>query len=236
MKFKPTILLGLFLPMVTLTAAKDKNPGHLKMGLVNIKCIYSDTPDPSANQAAIQTNLDRHLYFIDKLAAEGVEFIGFPEASVNGYRWSADMTWLSPDGPEVGILKKKAAEKGVYIAAGIAEQDTDGKRWENHFVIGPDGKIAGFHRKNWLTKEKGFIEASRDHNVFEVKGAKMGIVICADGTDFRNLKRGNRGQSFIISLRIASSAFRSSLSLSALMRIFRVARHDNRGGFRRDKM
>lgn len=127
-------------------------------------------------------------YFIDRLAAEGVEFIGFPECSINGYRYSANMLWLKQDGPEIGVLQKKAIEKGVYLGVGFAEQDAEGKKWEIQVVIGPDGKIVGWHRKNWLTKEKGYIEASADHNVFEVKGTKMGILICADGTDFRNLK------------------------------------------------
>ena len=166
----------------------DKNPGHLKMGLVNLKSLYSDSPDAEANQKNIQSNLDRHAYFIDRLAAEGVEFIGFPECSINGYRWSGNMTWLSMDGPEVAQLQKKALEKSVYIAAGMAEMDSAGKKWEVHFVIGPDGQIVGKQHKNWLTKEKGFIESGEGHDVFEVKGTKMGIVICADGTDFNNLK------------------------------------------------
>ena len=174
------------------------NPGHLKMGLVAIKCVYSDTADPVANKNNIQANLERHLYFIDKLAAEGCEFIGFPEASINGYHYSPNMTWLKLDGPEVGVLAKKAVEKGIYISAGIAEEDAKGKRWETQFVIGPDGKIAGWHHKNFLTKEKGLIEASTDHNVFEVKGTKMGIAICADGSNPTNLMALAEGGAKII--------------------------------------
>ncbi|RPH45596.1 MAG: hypothetical protein EHM91_07565 [Planctomycetota bacterium] len=66
----------------------DSNPGHLKMGLVNLKSIHSASGNPDANKANLQANLKRHLYFIDKLAAEGVEFIGFPELSINGYNFS----------------------------------------------------------------------------------------------------------------------------------------------------
>src|SRR5262245_38483640 len=86
------------------SAAKDA--GHLKMGLVNIKSLYSDGPDAEKNRANLQANLQRHLYFIDKLAAEGVEFVGFPELSLNGYHFSKNMTWLSLDGPEVKALQK----------------------------------------------------------------------------------------------------------------------------------
>lgn len=128
------------------TEAKDKNPGHLKMGLVNIKSLYSDTPDAKVNKANIDANLKRHQYFIDQLVAQGVEFIGFPELSVNGYHFSKTMTWLSVDGPEIRLLQKIAIEKGVYISVGIAEQDADGKRWNTQIVIDPQGRIIGRHR------------------------------------------------------------------------------------------
>jgi predicted amidohydrolase len=184
-----TALLGAQAPFVAGPAPPaDKNAGHLKMALVNIKCLYSDGPDAEKNKANIQANLERHLYFVDQLAAEGVEFVGFPELSVNGYHFSKNMTWLSLTGPEVQALEHKAIDKGVYISVGIAEQDADGKRWNTQIVIDPQGGIIGQHRKIYLTKEKGFTEAGADHPVFEVKGLKMGIATCADGTDRKNLQ------------------------------------------------
>jgi predicted amidohydrolase len=169
-------------------ASPDPNPGHLKMGLVNLKCVTSAGADAQANEANIQANLKRHLYFIDKLAAEGVEFVGFPELSINGYNFSRTMAWLSLGGPEVKVLQKAAVDRKVYVAAGLAEVDPDGKKWNTHIVIDPRGKIVGTHHKIWLTKEQGFVGAGADHNVFEVKGAKMGMTICADGTDRKNLQ------------------------------------------------
>lgn len=166
----------------------DTNVAHLKMGLVNIKSLYSDGPDLEMNRANIQENLKRHFYFIDHLAADGVEFVGFPELSINGYHFSKNMTWLKLDGPEVKALQKKAIEKGVYISVGLAIEDTDGKRWNIQIVIDPQGRIVGLHRKIWLTQEKGHVEPGIEHKVFDVKGLKMGIAICADGTDRKNLK------------------------------------------------
>src|SRR5947209_6154916 len=98
------------------TPPADKNVGHLKVALANLKSLYSDSADADANKANIQANLKRHLYFIDQLATEGVEFVGFPELSINGYHFSSNMTWLSLTGPEVKTLQKKAVEKGVYIS------------------------------------------------------------------------------------------------------------------------
>jgi predicted amidohydrolase len=183
-----TRALALLLALAVPVLAEDKNPGHLKMALVNLKAVYSDTPDPAANQAAIQANLKRHAQFIDDLAAQGAEFAGFPELSVNGYSFSKHTTWLKVDGPEVKVLRDKAAEKQVYVAAGIAEEDSAGKRWNTHVLIGPKGEVIGKYHKIWLTKEKGFVEPGTEHPVFDVKGTRLGIVICADGTDRKNLE------------------------------------------------
>lgn len=192
---KMTMILSLLLmtTAIALVAGKpavaaDKNLGHLRMALVNIKDLYSDTADPEVNKKNLADNIARHFYFVDKLAAEGMEFIGFPEASINGYHYSVNMTWLNKDGPEVKSFQEKAKEKGVYISAGLAEEDKDGKRWEAQFVVDPQGDVIGWQRKTWLTKESKFCEASTEHEVFPVKGMKMGISICADGSDFFNLK------------------------------------------------
>ena len=155
-------LLSLFaLGVLAAQSAGDPNSGHLKMALVNLKCVTSAGADPEANKAAIQANLKRHLYFIDRLAKEGAEFIGFPELSINGYNFTPTSTWLSLAGPEVQVLQKAAAEKRVYIAAGLAEQDAQGKRWNTHVIIDPQGKIVGSYHKIWLTKEQGFVSRAR---------------------------------------------------------------------------
>ncbi len=163
-------------------------PGQLKMALVNLKCVYTDGPDAKAKRENLDANLKRHFYFIDHVAKERVDFVGFPELSLNGYHFSKNMTWLRMDGPEIESIRKKAIEKKIYISVGFAEVDADGKRWNTQIVIAPDGRIVGVHRKIWLTAEKNFVEVGKTHQVFEVKGIKMGVVICADGTDRKNLQ------------------------------------------------
>ncbi|MSU80702.1 MAG: carbon-nitrogen hydrolase family protein [Gemmataceae bacterium] len=190
-KIRVVVVLACFaaaLATLCAQAGDRKQSGVLKMALVNMRCLTSASADPKANDANIQANLKRHFHFIDKLAGDGVDFVGFPELSVNGYAFSKTMTWLRLDGPEIAALKKKAIEKKIYISVGVAEIDADGKRWNTQIVIDPQGRIIGIHRKIYLTKEKGFTEAGTLHNVFDVKGIKMGIAICADGSDRKNLE------------------------------------------------
>lgn len=168
--------------------AADRDPGALSMALVNMKCLRSDGPDAGANRENVRRNLERHLWFVDRVAAEGAEFVGFPELSLNGYWFSDTMAWLRLDGPEVRALADRAAARGVAIAAGLAEQDAAGRRWNTHVVLGSDGRIVGRHRKRWLTGERGFTEPGTDTDVFEVKGLKIGIATCADCSDYALVK------------------------------------------------
>jgi len=181
----PVLLAALLLQAAPVS---ERKPDRLRMALVNLKSLYSDSADPDANRKNIQANLHRHAALMDRLAADGVDFIGFPELSVNGYHFSKTMTWLKLDGPEVQVLRDKAAEKGVYVSAGIGEIDADGKTWNTQLVIDPKGNLLGTHHKIYLTKETGFTQAGDDHNVFEVKGVKLGISTCADGSDRKNLE------------------------------------------------
>ncbi|MBL8793329.1 MAG: carbon-nitrogen hydrolase family protein [Planctomycetia bacterium] len=172
------------------TAVPDRasHRAHLRMGLVNPRCFCSATSDEEYNRSSINANLQRHCYFIDRLAGQGVEFVGFPEMSVTGYQFSPWMTWLRLDGPEVRKLRDKARERGVYVAAGFAEQEADGKRWNTHIVIDPQGEIIARHHKIELTDEEGYTGSGTELKVFTVKGVKMGIAICADGSKRRNLQ------------------------------------------------
>jgi Skp family chaperone for outer membrane proteins len=54
------IALAISALVASVTPAQPK-AAALKMALVNIKSVYSDTPDAKANQAALDANLKRHF-------------------------------------------------------------------------------------------------------------------------------------------------------------------------------
>ncbi|HYE97559.1 MAG TPA: carbon-nitrogen hydrolase family protein [Planctomycetota bacterium] len=169
-------------------SASDRGSAVLRMALVNIRTCPSDLPDAAQGRAVLQQNLQRHVAFIERAVAQGAEFVGFPELSINGYRFGPNMIWLSVDGPEMRSLAGVAKQKKIYVSAGLAERDRDGRKWNTQIVIGPDGRLLGRQRKVWLTAEKGHVESSTAREIIAVKGLKMGITICADGSDYQNLK------------------------------------------------
>jgi predicted amidohydrolase len=181
-------MIGLLLAALLAQEPDAPAPGALRMALVCLRSEASDLPDPAAARKVLQRNLDRHLAFIDRAAERRADFVGFPELSLNGYRFGPHVLWLAVDGPEVRRLAEKAAEKKLYVSAGLAERDADGRRWNTQIVIGPDGRLVGRQAKIWLTAEKGHVEGATERAVVEVKGHRMGVSICADGSDYGNLK------------------------------------------------
>jgi hypothetical protein len=167
-------------------------PGHLRMALVNMKCLYTSGSttgnDVEKNRRNLEINIQRHLYFIDYAADRGAEFIGFPEISVQGYDFSNQTPWLKLDAPELEPIRNKVRERGVYVAIGVAEIDEQGIKRNTQAIIGPDGNVLGKYHKRWLTSEAGHAKAGDSYPVFDVKGARIGILICADATNFVHLE------------------------------------------------
>jgi hypothetical protein len=172
-----------------LLAVAQADDEILRMALVSLRCRGSDLADEVEARKALDANLKRHVEFIERAAAKGAHFVGFPELSLNGYRFSPRTRWLDVDGPEVRTLAAVAKAKKLYVSAGLAEVDKAGKRWNAQIVIGPDGRVVGRQAKTWLTAEKGHVESAGTHELVDVKGVKMGLLICADGSDYGNLKR-----------------------------------------------
>ena len=104
-----------FFPRPAFSAADpDANAGHLRMALVSMKSLYCDGPDHRINRDHLEANLKRHIYFVNKLADEGVEFVAFPEMSLSGYHFSDKLPWLPLDSLEVEALKESRRSRRLH--------------------------------------------------------------------------------------------------------------------------
>lgn len=128
---------------------------------------------------------ERVLQAIDswcgQVAAEGVEFVLFPELVVHGH--CTPNTWELaepvPDGPSVRRLEEIAARHRLVVCAGLSEKERD-IVFNTQVLVGPHGYI-GKQRKLHLSRDEVFYyKGGRDISVFDVGPFKVGIVICYD--------------------------------------------------------
>ena len=141
--------------------------------------------DKDANRAAVVGG-------VEALAADGVDLVVAPEASMHGFG-TPDLP-LAPvaeplDGPFVSALATAARAHGVTVLAGMFETvDGDSSRAYNTVVaVGPDGGLVGRYRKQHLFDALGWVESDRlepgrpeDRLVFPCAEVTVGVMTCYD--------------------------------------------------------
>jgi predicted amidohydrolase len=141
------------------------------------------------------SNWKKYREFIEEAAGRGVDFLVFPEVSLQGYFWSTPGVG-SPEmseqlryfrrvaepipGPTTSLLEEYAARYNMIIQAGMAERSLDGNVIYNSAVlIGPTGVIGVFRKLH--NQFEWPIFGPGDHlSVFPTSVGKVGMFICYD--------------------------------------------------------
>ncbi len=137
-------------------------------------------------------------------AAEGAELIIFPEAFVGGYPWGLAFgtsvggrkpagrrtfgryhdAAIAVPGPETERIGRAAADAGAYLAVGVIEKGaahSPGTLFCTLLYFGPDGALAGRHRKLKPTAAERLIWGEGDGStmpVVDTPFGKVGGLIC----------------------------------------------------------
>jgi len=127
----------------------------------------------------IDRNLDRIERWARRAAAAGADLVLFPETAITAWWSSREVRACAEpiDGPSIRRLIGLADELGIIMAVGMTERDGD-KVYITHVLLDGSGVI-GRHRKSDLAPgEEKTWDPGHDANVFDVKGARIGIAIC----------------------------------------------------------
>ncbi len=141
-----------------------------------------------------EASLEKALRLINEAAANGAEFIVFPELFIPGYpvKLTFGFTvgsrteegrkdWkryydnsILRDGPEAQKLAEKAREKGVYLSIGYSERDAvTATLYNSNLMIDPDGNILN-HRKLKPTGSERVVWGEADRDFFPVMQTPWG--------------------------------------------------------------
>ncbi len=164
---------------------------------------------PSVRAAVVQASavpfdshacVDKAVRLIGDASAQGAQVVVFPEAFIGGYpkglnyglvvgardpvgreefRRSLDSAIVVP-GPETARLGEAAAAHRVYLVMGVIERD-GGTCYCTVLFFGPDGALAGTHRKLMPTALERMIWGFGDGStltVVESPYGRIGAVIC----------------------------------------------------------
>jgi predicted amidohydrolase len=139
----------------------------------------------------VARNLECIQRFTRVAADDGADLVVFPEYSMYEKK-VVDQTFAGAaeplDGPFARALGRLAREQQVTLVAGVVESNPRGPRPYNTIVaFGPAGDLLAAYRKTHLFDSYGFHESAcitpapdLDPAVFEVAGARAGLMTCYD--------------------------------------------------------
>ncbi len=213
---------------------------QLILGLAQIKTVLGD----------VQTNLQKHLAYIEQARQEGVQLLCFPELSLTGYNLQ-DLTYevaIRPAADHPVFEPLYRASHDLDLMVGFVEEDA-----RHRFFIASaylsQGKLVHVHRKCYLPTYSLFDEGryfawGDDVRAFDTRFGRMGILICEDfwhasppyllwldGADILLLASASPGRGLDRHEKLASSRWveRVTQAYAGLFTCF-VA-HTNRVGF-----
>lgn len=130
----------------------------------------------------IQANLDRAEKM---LAGKAADLIVLPELFSTGYRFknmdeARRYAELVPGGVTTNFLCRLAKSLNTFIIAGLVEIEND-RVYNSSVVTGPKGFIGRYRKIHLFDTEKACFHAGTDAPpVFDLNGAKVGVMICFD--------------------------------------------------------
>ena len=138
-------------------------------------------------------NLSRIDALTRRAADAGAEIVSFHECCIPGYTFLqtlprsriAELAEPVPGGPSTNRLIDIAREYNVAILAGLVEMERDAL-YNTYVAVGPDGYVAK-HRKLHAFISK-YIDSGDAFTVFELRGCRMGILICYDNNLPENVR------------------------------------------------
>ena len=146
-----------------------------------------------AHDANKQYNLEQIEHLTQQAVEQGAEIVSFHECCISGYTFLqtlardkiVELAEPVPNGPSTKRLIELSKEYNVPILAGLVEIDSD-ELYNTYVCVSPDGFVAK-HRKLHAFISK-YISSGNEFTVFDLCGARCGILICYDNNIPENVR------------------------------------------------
>ncbi|MBY9002165.1 MAG: acyltransferase [Candidatus Heimdallarchaeota archaeon] len=145
----------------------------MKVGFLQFQPIFGQ----------VENNLEKILKMIEK--ASDFDLLVLPELANSGYVFSKKeelekTSEVLPTGLFTGKLAEIAQSRNVAIVCGICEKSGD-NFFNSSILLGPTGFVGKYQKIHLFDREKLFFKPGNGPlKSFEVKGVKIGMLICFD--------------------------------------------------------
>lgn len=136
----------------------------------------------------LQSNLAKHLEYIERAKEAGASLLVFPELSLTGY-YLMDITNqigmpVSPPAPPLQALLDASRQHDMDVCVGFVEESDRYVHYIAQAYIG-QGEIRHVHRKVYLPTygmfdDMRYVGMGRQVRAFDTRFGRMGILVCED--------------------------------------------------------
>ncbi len=150
-----------------------------------------------------RASVDKAISAIAEAARAGAKIIAFSEAFLPGFPiWAAIHAPIKThahfakyveasvyaDGPEVGLIRRAAAQHQIMVSLGISERNpaSVGSLWNSNLLIDETGQVINHHRKLVPTFFEKIVWSGGDGAGLSVKPTtigRVGALICGENTN-----------------------------------------------------
>ena len=130
-------------------------------------------------------NVEKTLMFANEAIDQGAYIVLLPELANTGYMFNTrkeafSLAEVVPGGETTQRWEELAKDRGVYLAAGIAEREGY-SLYNTSVLIGPDGFIGSYRKLHLWNREKLFFEpGDLGLPVFHTPIGRLGMIVCYD--------------------------------------------------------
>jgi predicted amidohydrolase len=143
---------------------------RLKIAVAQVPSIRGD----------VAANLLTHLNAIRKAAADGVNYLVFPELSLTGYEPElASSLAFSPSDKRLASLAEAAKEYGLFIGAGVPLASV-GLPKIGLVVFSPAGSVENYEKIYLHPGEEKYFSPGLTYHFMTINGFRIANAICAD--------------------------------------------------------
>jgi NAD+ synthase (glutamine-hydrolysing) len=134
----------------------------------------------------VQSNLDKHLSYIQQAAEQGVELLVFPELSLTGYQVQDLVPEVAIEASSTDPVFSKLldASKQLDVMFGFVQRDRRNRYYTSAAYLS-NGELVHVHRKIYLPTyamfdEGRYFDQGEQIRAFDTRFGRVGMLICED--------------------------------------------------------
>ena len=144
----------------------------MKAGFYQFAPVFGKKDENIKKVLSALSDTEADLIVLPEFFATGYQFISKDEV--------AELSEPVPEGYTTQLLSELSRQKGIYIAAGLPERDSD-RFFNSAVLIGPGGVVGVYRKTHLFFEEKLFFSpGDTGFRVWDTEIGRVGIMICFD--------------------------------------------------------